>query len=365
LNVLEAMVAYVDISIESCATIDLAHKSFVQENAGGKTLNEVEVISSFLQRYMDIYKVDLDYDYKELDDLLEGYYFCKSAHIAPAFNVGTIRRFMEDCVVDTRASLLEFKKYLDAVNEFKNTNWYKLLKILGKKSIMVGYVMAARSYKMDGSDADVNAFMTSLVVFDIASYAHGSNTGGASSGQFDKVKRLIGCGTDISDVNELFIKWAGENQNAYGNPFALFSRSLDSMDEKYQKALLWFVYMMSNKNSLPTDVELEHVYPRDPSIVWFKFGWPKKSAAQTRMIECLGNKILLDKTYNKMVHNAYLTDKEVMYDEFFTVNAAYKYSANYFDCTRFAKEKQAYLDERRDAYAKILADTDMGNALVC
>ena len=364
-SVLDVMVNYVEMAFEECDSIELAHKCFVQLNTGGENLTKVEVISSFLQFYMNLYSVELDYEYKKLDALLEGYYYWKScSNIAPSFSVGVITNFMENEVINSRQNLMQFGEYLDNINRYKDTNWFKIAKLLGNKTLAVTYVLAGRGYDMSGKDDKVNRLMTSLIVFDIACFARDANMGGAVSNYFCEIRKQIGCGMDLDLVDAAFRTWASNNNFRYGDTFVDFAKSLDNIKTNYQKAILWYAYMTVNSNSLPTDIEMDHCYPEEHNVVWDKNGWPKTANAQRRLVNSLGNKVLLDKTTNKQVGNAYIVDKNVFYDLFFEKNVAYKYSLNYFDCKRFMAEMQSYLDERRNAYAKLLAETPMGKALI-
>lgn len=364
-SVLDAMEHYVDMAFETCDSLDLAHKCFVQLNTGGENLTEVEVISSFLQFYMDYHGVELQYEYKDLSSLLEGYYYWKSCHnIAPSFDIGVITNFLETEVVNSRGNMIEFGKYLDNINRYKDTAWFKLSKILGKKTMAITYVLAGRGYDMSGKDDKVNRLMTSIAVLDISCFACEAKMGGTLSGYFCEVRKQIGCGMDLDLVDAALKIWAGENNFRYGDTFKEFAKGLDNLTDDRQKAILWLVYMHNNQNSLPINIEMDHCYPENHNLAWNLPGWPTTANSQRRMVGSLGNKVLLDATTNKLVSNAGINDKEVYYGAFFAHNAAYANTINYFDIAQFKISAQKYLDERRDAFARFLADTPMGQVLI-
>ena len=364
--VVDVMTNFVDITIEEYASISLAHKAFVQHNTGSAPLTKIEIISSFLQFYMEEYSIELDYEYKELATLLEGYYYWKaSGNLAPVFSPGVIKDFMTNYVVNSEANMLQLGEFFDNVNAFKGCAWYRLAKTLDTKTIPVAYLLAGKGYDVTGGDDAVNRLMTSIFVFEISCFARKANSGGSVSSYFDEIKKMIGCGMDIDAIDKAFRTWAEENQHNYGDDFANFSKNLDNLVDAKKKAILWFAYMDKNHNSLPVNVEEEHSFPIDHEIAWWKTSnWPKSKKDREKMLHSLGNMFLLDKVTNKKAGNNSIETKGMLYEEFFNSNAAYKFSLNYFDATRFANEKQSYLDERRDAYARLLADTPMGKVLI-
>lgn len=365
LAILDAMTNYVDLTFEMCTSLSLAHKLFIQHNTGGVELSNKEIVSSFLQFYMESYDVLLEYDYAKLDSLIEGFYYCKCNEKFSAFDKHVITKFMTKHVVSSRASMLELGKYFDSIAAYHKTAWYRVFKNLDTKTNKVAYVLAGMGKDMTGKDKDVNRLLEALFVFESIALIRGARTGGPVSNYFTEIKHMIGAGVPINTIVREFMHWVEENYYQFGmDNFTQFSKNMDILDEKKQHAILWFAYMKANKNSLPYNVNIEHCYAKEHNEVWNGPGWPKSNNDQASMVSCFGNKILIDENFNRECSNYYVTEKDVYYKKFYDENAAFKYSLNFFDCTRFEVEKRTYLDERRDAYAKMLAETEIGKLLI-
>lgn len=364
-DILDVMTNYVDLTFEMCTSLHLAHNLFIQHNTGGVELSDREIISSFLQFYMDEHDVSLEYDYNKLDVLLEGYYYCKSKEKVAAFDKDVITRFMIDNVVDSRTSMIELGEYFDRVNAYQNTAWYRTFKNLDTKTNKVAYVLAGMGKDLTGGDEEVNALLTSLFAFEAISLIRGARQGGSVSGKFTEIKTWIGSGISISEIKRLFESWVADNYYQFGmDNFTQFSKNMDILDEKKKHAILWFAYMKANRNSLPYNVNVEHCYPEEHNETWNRPGWPVTANDQAAMLNSLGNMILLDEPFNREITTYFVEGKKPYYQKFYNENAAFKYSINFFDCDRFMEKKQAYLDERRDAYARLLAETDIGKILI-
>lgn len=367
IDVLDAMTNYVDLTFEMCTSLHLAHNLFIQHNTGGVELSNKEIVSSFLQFYMDAdhFDVQLEYDYSKLDTLIEGYYFCKCNKKFSAFDKHVLTSFMLNYVVDSRRSMTELGTYFDRIKAYQETPWYRVFKNLDTKTNKVAYVLAGMGKDMSGKDKEVNQLLEALFAFEAIALIRGARTGGPVSNLFTEIKHMVGSGFALATIIEHVKIFASDNYYQFGmDNFTQFSKNMDLLDDKKQHAILWFAYMQANKNSLPCNVNVEHAYPEKHNDVWNKAGWPVSTNDQAAMVNCLGNKLLIDETFNREISTYYISEKAVYYKTFYNSNAAFKYSLNYFDCKRFEEEKQAYLDERRDAYARMLADTVIGKILI-
>lgn len=373
--VLDTMINRVYVGVTECKTLNLAQTAFVERNSTGKNLSNTEMISSFLQSTMDIRNITLQYEYKEIEDVLEGYYYCKLGRSAKAaFKLNTIKDFLYAHVINSDDNMIAFKEYLERIQEFKKTMWYVLLDKCGDKNVMLGYVLAGKGYDMSGKDDTVNAFLNSIVVFDIAVFARNANAGGGVSGEFKRLRQIIGTFCESADkvekdrelnvLHKDFIAWVKQNEYKYNaSSFKNFARSLDNMKDDGKEALLLYIYMKHNKNSMPFNVNFDHTYPQKPSKAWYTNPWPRKdSSEQGRMINCLGNRVLFDATWNKEMSNACMEEKKAYYIPFFASNHAFK--SIEFSWDDFMKDGQKYLDTRRDRLAfELVSGTKLGKIL--
>lgn len=351
----------------NCNNEDLAHNYFMELNASGKPMSKTEVISSVLQRNCAKFKVSLDYDYNQLENIVEAYYYVVAPRLVPkSLNNYAIHRFLLEYVVKTRETLIDFKEYLKRINRFTKTLWYTVLKNIDSgKSIKVGYTLAGARYEhpmdLSGADKCVNKFLTNLVIAGIVAFALDSNTGGTTTKHYSDIKGMIGQLMKLDDITDVVQTWS---KKRYEIDFNTFAKELDCLNDEQQRAILFITYMLHNSNSVPVRVHMEDAFPKNPGVVWKRLGWPTEKKDQDKLSKSLGNKMLIDSNLNEELGNAGPMDKLLCYEEFINGNTAYNYDENKFDVNEFTSKKKAYLDERRDRYAKYLATTDMGKLLI-
>ena len=358
---------HVVVNVINCSDEDMAHEYFMELNASGKPMSKIEVISSVLQRYTVKFQVELNYDYYQLENIIEAYYYIVAPRDIPkSFNNYALKSFLMEYVVKDRQHLIEFKEYLKKINRFTTTLWYNVLKNIDSgKSIKVGYTLAGANYKkpmdLSGADKNVNDFLTNLVVAGIVAFALDSNTGGTTTKHYSDIKGMIGQCTDLDDITAFVQTWSN---NHYEIDFDTFAKELDGLNDDQQRAILFVTYMLHNRNSVPVRVHLEDAFPKNPGVAWRRLGMAADKKNQDKLAKSLGNKLLIDSNLNEELGNSSPMDKLYAYEEFINNNTAYNYPENMFDVNEFTSKKKEYLDVRRNRYARKLADTDMGKLLI-
>lgn len=348
-------------NIITCASEALAHEYFMNLNASGVPLTKTEIVSSFLQYYSEQYKVKMTYNYKELEHLIEAYYYVRvPGEVPDSLNAAAINMFMSKYVVDSRESFVKFNEFMKKANKFENTYWYRILNNLDNKSIAVGYTLAGCDYVLDGSDANVNALLTDMVVSNVLGFIN-HMTGSATTSHFAIVKSMIGKKVSAKEINGFMNNWSTER---YQMKFDDFSRGLDGLKREQQNAIVLLNFYAHNKNALARDVEVEEAFPRTPGAAWKRSGWPSDTVGKNNLLNSLGNKLLLDASTNESLGHAGPADKALGYEEFYQNNTAYCYDENLFDMKAFCEQKKEYLDKRRDAFARYLAKTPVGSQII-
>ena len=339
-------------NIITCSSEALAHDYFMNLNASGVPLTKTEIISSFLQFYSDKYKIKISYKYNELVEIIEAYYYKMEPDAVPAaLNCAAINAFMSKYVVATREHFVNFNEFLKKANKFSNTYWYKILHNLDNKSVTVGYTLAGCDYVLDGTNKNVNDFLTDMVVSNILGFVN-HMTGSATTSHFSALKAMIGRKCNIEDISTFMNSWSATR---YNMNFADFSQGLDMLTHDQQKSIVLLIFYAHNQNALAVNVEVEEAYPQNAGVAWKRSGWPSDYIGKRELLKSLGNKLLLDKHTNESLGHAGPNDKALGYEEFYEDNTAFGYSENLFDMDTFSKQKKAYLDKRRDAFANFLA----------
>lgn len=347
-------------NIITCSTEALAHEYFMNLNASGVPLSKTDIISSFLKFYSKKYKVNMSYNYDELVNIVEAYYYVTvPGEVPDSLSPAAINMFMTKYVTKDRDSFVKFNEFVKKTNKFAQTYWYRILNDLDNKSLPVGYTLVGCDYILDGSNSSVNELLTNMVVSNIVGFVS-HMTGSATTSHFTTLKSMIGRRTPAEDITAFIKSWAAER---YSIKFEEFAIGLDALKDA-QKSIVRLAFYAHNKNAREADVEVEEAFPRKAGVAWKKNGWPCTTAGKNELLNSLGNKLLLDATTNKDLGHAGPADKAVGYEEFYQNNAAYRYDENLFDMNTFVTERKEYLDKRRDAYARFLANTSVGSLTI-
>lgn len=361
------------VGVTVCNTEEQAQQAFVERNAYGKTLTDKQMISSYLNVAMETLHFPLDYEYEDLKELLEGYYYCVLGTKATAtFKEKVIEAFIHEYVTHKTEGMEAFAQYLERVNAFKKTMWYSILKKLGDKNVMLGYVLAGMGYDFNSYNEVLENFLYSIVVFDISIYARNCGGGGVISNRFKKLRQEIGSGdpdakdferdNNLNTIHKNFISWVEHNKHK----FKAFDKNhymmcLDTIKTEYQQAFMMFLFKKHNRNALPINFNFDHTYPQKPNKVWLEM-WTLPNSKREEMIRSLGNCVMFDETWNNAMGNACIQEKKVYYRAFFDKNDAYH--AIEFNCELFEKDGKKYLDARRNALASdFLESSKIGKIL--
>lgn len=356
----------IEVTVEEYADEELAMRTFVQINTGGKQLTKNEIAASLIEFYKSIYNIDIPYIESELEPAITSYYYLNKPSDKITLDENMLSNFMAEYVGYSSKTLSTFRKYMLALEKFKNTNpWYDILVSLDRgKTKKVVYVLIGKGYNLE--DPEVEEFLNMLFVTAIVSASAKWNSGGTASGYYVDLLSKIGSNKPIAEIIEEYSNWLSKNYALNKISLNDFSVGLDNLGESVHKAILLFTFNYYNRSArLCYDkVHLEHSFPEKPSKAWFVAGWPSTSAEIKQLSRCLGNQFILAKHYNEEIGREFLDTKAPIYEEYFAVNKSFVGTPNYFDGYAYKEKKSAYAIERRDAYASFLANLPAGKILV-
>ena len=126
------------------------------------------------------------------------------------------------------------------------------------------------------------------------------------------------------------------------------TKAIMDFDISIKKAfLIYYIYINNSSSTLDIDkINLEHIYPQNPSHEWIEKGWKFINEDEEEKITCsFGNLMLLNHKLNKSISNRYVTHKRSKHDEF-KDDALNNSNINSIDYDKFEKDKQEYILKR-------------------
>jgi len=127
-------------------------------------------------------------------------------------------------------------------------------------------------------------------------------------------------------------------------------KAMADIDINLKKSfLIYYLYINNSSSTLDIDkINLEHIYPQNPSPIWKDKGWKFKDEEEEENYTCsFGNLMLLNQKLNKSLSNKYIIDKKEKYEEF-KDDALKNNDINYIDYDLFDKNKTSYILEREN-----------------
>lgn len=349
------------VFIKKTESIDDAFTIFQQINTGGKPLTKEEVIKSTISQFSDIYHIPVNGPVKELKKMILSYYKYLYSSNANDFDTISVISFLRKDVVDNEAKFQEFAKTLSVINGLTNNpmsavinyinrpQLFDIMNILGMKGIDV---FAKRSY--------LNYVMFPLCLLSISMTFKKANPGGIIKTLYSGVIDMIKKSKSEMEIGAFISAFINDNKEICKIKYDEFERCLGSVDTRQgiKKAILIIDVIMRNTSSTVNidSINLEHIYPQKPDAEWATEGWPTNSEEQKKLIENIGNYILLNEEVNKKIKNKYIVHKRVEYDRIIPQDLSLKTDMNTVDFLKFTDEKKSYILERQKAITKMIYD---------
>ena len=112
-------------------------------------------------------------------------------------------------------------------------------------------------------------------------------------------------------------------------------------------------------------INLEHIYPQNPNYEWAKNGWPSHRDNQKKLIDNIGNYLLLSEIVNKSIQNQYITDKKVKYEYIISKDNILQTPMNTVDFNKFESNREKYIYERQNNMVELIKkNLPLGKVLI-
>lgn len=338
-----------------------AFNVFQQINTGGKPLTKDEIINSTIKQFADLYKVEVKHSTKELKKLLTAYYkFIKSSN-GDDFDTIKIMSFLkEDVVKDSET----FNKFANVCNNIKHLvdnpmtsiiNWINrsqlndILNILAMEDIDV---FKKREY--------LDNVMLPLCLLSIVMTINKNNPGGIIRTLYANVIDSIKKHKAAIDIGVEISKFIDENKQ-FTIDLETFENSLgdETLSIGIKKALLVIDIINRNTSAIINldAINLEHIYPKNPSSDWILNGWPATSEEIKKLSSNIGNFLILNEVVNKKIKNKYIDQKVDEYKRIIEKDKAIQTRINSIDFNEFKNKQAEYINKRKKFIANEIYDT--------
>jgi len=348
------------IYLKKCSNADDAFQIFQQINTGGKPLTKDEIIKTALDQYSQIYDVKIDTSKIKTirQDLISYYKYIKDDYNANFDNIAIIT-FLKKYVTSDKDSFEEFKKAVDKLALFSANPIAHIIKYINRPSLFdVINVMAMKQININNNKKYTNDVLIPLCLASITLSLNGGNPVLIKYMTNDLID-MIKEDKNTDAMSGYIAKYINENASSFKLSLNNFTEMLKNDDtglKNIKKALLILdVIHKNHSGTLNVDtINLEHIYPQNPTTEWATKGWPTSSEEKKKVINNIGNYLLLSEPVNKKIQNIYITDKVSEYEKIIPKDLILQTKINTVDFKLFEENRLKYINERAESIAKLI-----------
>lgn len=349
------------VFLKKCENADDAFEIFQQINTGGKPLTKDEVIKTALDQYSIAYQIRFETSkIKEVRQSIISFYKFKMTSFDAKFDNIEIMRFLKEYVTKDRNT---FQKFVDTI---------QLLMTVDKCPIkyVINYINRAtlldvlNIFAMKNIDINRNVIYLRNVVIPLCMMSITLTLNGGSPTTFryllTEIVNDIKNDKSPNEINLKLIRKIDADPITWKISLDDFTKKLGDINtpRNLKKALLILDVIFNNMSgTLNVDtINLEHIYPQNPDIEWAQNGWPANHEDQKKLIDNIGNYLLLCEIVNKQIGNKYITNKVEKYRTIISQDRLLQTSINTIDFDKFTTDKKNYIYNRQTEIAKKLKD---------
>ncbi len=359
------------IYAKKTANADDAFSIFTEINTGGKPLTKDEVIKTTFEQYSKTYGVDISkLGFKNIKKTITGYYKYITESNNDNFDTIAIITFLKDHVVKSQKTFKAFINYADIV---KNTEGYSIsyiIQYINRNQLYdILNVLAIKGIDVKTKTDYRNNVLLPLCLLSIIMTMKKSNPGGIIRSLYSNVINAIKEDKQDNLICEMIIEFVNENKEICKISFEDFREALGrkELNYKIKEALLIMdvIGRCTSSDVIVDNINLEHIYPQKPAPEWAMHNWPTDSEEKTKLINNIGNFILLNESVNKKIKNKYISDKIVEYNRIIPRDVTLNSGINAVDFHEFENEKANYIFRRQNEIAEYIYNNfNLGNILI-
>ncbi len=349
------------IFLKKCSNADDAFKIFQQINTGGKPLSKDEVIKTALDQYSKAYQITFNTcKMKEVRQALISYYKLLSANYEKNFDNMEIITFLRDNVTKDKSTFEKFVNTINLLNTLGDSPIRSVINYINRKSLFdVLNILAMKQIDINKNFNYLNKVVIPLCMMSVVLTMNGGSPTTFKYLLNDVIDNIKN-GVSPNDINYYLIDKINSDTITWQISLDDFKTKLGDAEtpRNLKKALLLIDVICNNisgKVNVNT-VNLEHIYPQNPSYVWAENGWPSHKKQQKEIVDNIGNYILLCETVNKRIQNQYISSKVVQYRQIIKRDNILQTAINTVDFVRFENEQEKYIIERQSEIAKLIQE---------
>ena len=347
------------VYMKKCSNADDAFNIFQQINTGGKPLSKDEVIKTALDQYSLAYGIKFDTSkMKQVRQSLISFYKLKIEDFDKNFDNMEIITFLRKYVTKDKESFQDFVDTINSLKSIENSPFKYLIGYIKRNTLFdVMNIMAMKKIDIVKNNEYLTMVLIPLCMMSVVLTLNG---GSPTTFRYllSEVIEMIKVKTDAKTINKYLIDTVNADSITWKIPFDAFSEKLGDIDtpRNFKKALLIFDVICRNiSGTINVDaINLEHVYPKNPDYEWAMNGWPSHRDEQKKLIDNIGNYLLLCEEVNKKIQNKYLDKKVPSYRLIIPKDIILQTPTNTMDFDKFESDREKYIEERQAEIALLL-----------
>ena len=260
---------------------------------------------------------------------------------------------------------LSFKEFSDAVSKLTTLNnnpIFHVIKYINRPSLFdVLNIMAMKEIKLDTNRDYLEHVMFPLCLASITLSLNGGNPV-LFKYMTNEIITMIKNNEKAKKISLYIASYINENAGAFKISLADFTTSLGDVTNctlNMKKALLILDVIHKNTSGMVNieKINLEHIYPINAVVEWATNGWPTSYEERKKIVNNIGNYLLLCEAVNKKIQNKYIIDKIPEYNKIIPKDLILQTEINKVNFKLFEKNKIDYITARQKQIAKSIKDT--------
>lgn len=358
------------VFMKRCCNGDDAFNIFQQINTGGKPLSKDEVIKTALDQYSIAYGITFDTSkIREVKQSLISFYKFKSSNYDKNFDNMEIITFLREHVTKDKNTYQDFVQSINLLNTIGNCPIKYVINYINRTTLLdVLNILAMKHIDININHEYLIKIMIPLCMMSIILTLNG---GSPTTFRYllNEVVDEIKNDESPSNINNVLINKINNDEITWQINISDFSNKLGDITTSrgIKKALMILdvIYRNISGTVNVNVINLEHIYPQNPDSEWAGNGWPTHRETQKKLIDNIGNYLLLCETINKQIQNQYITHKVEKYKSIINRDILLQTPINTIDFEKFENEQENYINYRRDEIAKLIqSNLPLGRVLI-
>ena len=356
-DIIEVLKESIYIYMKKCENADDAFVIFQQINTGGKPLSKDEIIQTAIKQFSEVYQVPIHVKVKGIKQAIISYYKYLIGDTSKDLDNIAILDFLKKHVTNDKASFQKFVNTLTTLSSLDKNPITSVFAYINRKTLSdVLNVLA-----MKGIDTSANRVYLEKVIIPLCmlSLVLSLSSGLPSLLKYlmNEIIKAINQDKSAEEISMMIAEYINNNSSSCKMNLSTFTNAIGgegNATPDQRKALLILEAIVSNTSgTINIDtIDLEHIYPKKPSVEWAANGWPTNREEQIKIINNIGNQFLLCGSVNRKIKNKYISSKIPEYRKIIAKDALLRTNMNTVDFEAFEKDRVNYIKLRQQKIAK-------------